>query len=79
MELKGFRVHQVPDGTTTKDLCSYFEKSQNGGTEIEDIHYPLSDNDAIIIFSNDGQSFGIKSIKIDVLNSKGKITCDVKV
>lgn len=53
MEVKGFRVHDIPSGITTNDLSIYFEKSQNGGTEIEEIYYPLSDNSAVIVFTND--------------------------
>lgn len=57
MEVKGFRIHDIPSGVTTNDLSIYFEKSQNGGTELEEIYYPLSDNSAVIVFTNDGTSF----------------------
>lgn len=53
MEVKGFRIHDIPSGVTTNDLSIYFEKSQNGGTELEEIYYPLSDNSAVIVFTND--------------------------
>lgn len=57
MEVKGFRIHDIPSGVTTNYLSIYFEKSQNGGTELEEIYYPLSDNSAVIVFTNDGTSF----------------------
>ncbi|XP_062598093.1 uncharacterized protein LOC134259522 [Saccostrea cucullata] len=54
MDIKGFRVHGVPSGTNPRDIYDYFEKSENGGTEIEDIYYPLQNNDAVVVFTNDG-------------------------
>lgn len=51
--MSGIRVRWVPREATEKDLKAYFSNPNHGGGKITSIHYPLFDEEAVIIFQEE--------------------------
>ena len=55
--MSGIRVRWVPREATEKDLTAYFSNPNHGGGKITSIHYPLFDEEAVIIFQEEHSKY----------------------